>query len=385
MKKRKIGILTQPLHSNYGGLLQNYALQKVLRDMGHEVETIRSEWKAPDTFVFKFRQFCKSIVVSILGILPRNRYQRYYLSEKQKKTISRYTDKFIGEYINTTNTSYNRIDQSIAKVFDYDAYVVGSDQVWRPCYSPFLPNFFLDFLSNNHQSKKIAYAVSFGVDEWEFSSELTEMAKSSVSKFDVVTVREDSGVSLCEKYLQTNAEHVLDPTMLLNREVYVQLISQSEAVTSDGELMTYVLDKSLEKQQIIAAISDKLNMRSFNVMPNRTYSSREPIQNIEDYIYPSVEQWIRGFMDAKFVVTDSFHGTVFSIIFNKPFIAIGNKGRGLSRFTSLLKLFKLENRLIYTIEDLDKALESVVDYTIVNNILEEKQMHSQQILRSCLN
>lgn len=385
MKKRKIGILTQPLHTNYGGLLQNYALQKVLRDMGHEVETIRSEWKAPDTFVFKFRQLCKSIVVSILCVLPRNRYQRYYLSDKQKKTISRHTDRFIGEYIHTTKTSYCQIDQSIAQEFDYDAYVVGSDQVWRPCYSPFLPNFFFDFLSNDHQSKKIAYAASFGVDEWEFSSELTEITKSNISKFDLVTVREDSGVSLCEKYLQTNAEHVLDPTLLLKREDYVQLICQSEATPSDGELMTYVLDKSLEKQQIIDAISDRLNMSSFNVMPNRTYSSREPIKDIEDYIYPSVEQWIRGFMDAKFVVTDSFHGTVFSIIFNKPFIAIGNNGRGLSRFTSLLKLFKLENRLIYTIDDLNNALESVINYTIVNNILEEKQLHSQQILRSCLN
>lgn len=385
MKKRKIGILTQPLHTNYGGLLQNYALQKVLRDMGHDVETIRSKWKTPDSFFDNSKFVCRQLVVFILKILTRGKFSRYYLSKEEQEKISKHTDRFIYDNINTTSNSYNKIDKKTADAFKYDAYIVGSDQVWRPCYSPFLPNFFLDFLSKDHPSKKIAYAASFGVDEWEFSPELTAIAKQNISKFDLVTVREDSGINLCKTYLSANAEHVLDPTLLLRKDDYIHLICESDAQASKGDLMTYVLDQSPEKQQIIDAVAVKFGLKAFKVMPNKVFGCKHKPANIEDYVYPSVEQWIRGFLDAKFVVTDSFHGTVFSIIFNKPFIAIGNKGRGLSRFTSLLKLFNLENRLIYTIEDLDYALKRKIDYSLVNTILEEKRLYSQTILRSCLN
>lgn len=385
MKKRKIGILTQPLMTNYGGLLQNYALQKVLKDMGHDVETIRSKWKTPDSFLDKSKFVCRQLVVFILKSLTRGKFSRYYLSKKEKETISKHTDRFIHDNINTTSISYNRIDTKTADTFKYDAYIVGSDQVWRPCYSPFLSNFFLDFLSVDHPSKKIAYAASFGVDEWEFTPGLTEIAKQNISKFDLVTVREYSGINLCKTYLSANAEHVLDPTLLLRKEDYIHLICESDAKASEGNLMTYVLDQSPEKQQIIDAVAAKLGLKAFKVMPNKVFGCKHKPVNIKDYVYPSVEQWIRGFLDAKFVVTDSFHGTVFSIIFNKPFIAIGNKGRGLSRFTSLLRLFNLENRLIYTIEELDNALMCSIDYSLVNSILEEKRLYSQTILRSCLN
>jgi exopolysaccharide biosynthesis predicted pyruvyltransferase EpsI len=84
-----------------------------------------------------------------------------------------------------------------------------------------------------------------------------------------------------------------------------------------------------------------------------------------------VEEWIRGFMDAEFVVTDSFHGTVFSIIFNKPFISIANESRGTTRFTSLLKMFNLENRLIFSPEELNLDKVKEIDWGNVNEILEQ--------------
>lgn len=101
-------------------------------------------------------------------------------------------------------------------------------------------------------------------------------------------------------------------------------------------------------------------------------------------IYQPVTQWLRGFMESEFVVTDSFHGVVFSIIFNKPFIAIGNSNRGLTRFTSLLKLFNLESQLILSVDELSKV-SNKINMDIVNKIKKKNKDISTEFLLSCLN
>lgn len=100
--------------------------------------------------------------------------------------------------------------------------------------------------------------------------------------------------------------------------------------------------------------------------------------------FPPVEEWIRGFMDAEFVVTDSFHGTVFSIIFNKPFISIANESRGTTRFTSLLKLFQLEDKLVHSLSDFNLTGYKEINWENVNSILEREKTSSIQFLKENL-
>ena len=236
-------------------------------------------------------------------------------------------------------------------------------------------SFLLDFAEANKDVKKIAYAASFGVDKWEFSDEETKIAKHLLPLFDAVSVREDSGVTLCENYLGVQAEHVLDPTMLLDKEDYISLIKAECEPQSEGNLFTYILDSSEHKQKIVDNLADKLKLKPFEVQPKYKHPSKDNIKkNIEDCVYPAVTKWLRAFYDAKFVVTDSFHGCVFSIIFNKPFIAIGNKDRGLARFKSLLSLYRLENRL----NNVNPDSLDIIDWSFVNNSrtnFKEKSLH----------
>ena len=207
----------------------------------------------------------------------------------------------------------------ILRKYHFDAYLVGSDQVWRPIYSYCLSNYFLDFTIGQHV-KRIAYAASFGTSKWEFTEGQTTRCAALAKQFDAISVREDSGVVLCKKYLGVDAVHLLDPTMLLNKEDYIRLVEQEQIPSSEKKLMTYILDQSEEKQAIVRKISQTLSLSPNVVMPEKNFAQVGK-KDIDQCVFPPVTDWLRGFMDAEYVVTDSFHGTVFSIIFNKPFVA----------------------------------------------------------------
>lgn len=377
----KIGILTQPLHTNYGGLLQAYALQKVLKDMGHEVWTINREFKTSSGLI-KYLSIVKRILSWILK--KEKNIIRVWPTIKEKEIIRKNTNRFIKENINTTPKIFSNKKISSLKKYHFDSFIVGSDQVWRPMYSPCLPNYFLDFLKNDSSIKRISYAASFGVDHWEYTKEQTIHCASLANRFDAISVREDSAISLCNQYLNVEATHVLDPTMLLKIEDYIRLVDNDHIPKSGGNLMTYILDQSSEKEEIIRKVSKGLNLIPFTVMPKAMFNEVSK-KKIDDCIYPPVTEWIRGFMDADYVVTDSYHGTVFSIIFNKPFITIGNHDRGMTRFISLLKLFGLENRLIESLGELTtETISAPCDFNRVNQIKESWQKHSMELLNKAL-
>ncbi|MGM9795776.1 MAG: polysaccharide pyruvyl transferase family protein [Candidatus Aphodosoma sp.] len=370
----KIGILTQPLHNNYGGLLQNYALQQVLIRAGQEVETLDQQNKKYNRLhVYLYRQKMR-----LLHILFPNKYSkvRYQPNDNEQAIIRKNTNHFINTYINRSPSIHSFEDfKSVAETRTYDAYVVGSDQCWRPCYNQFLSSMFLDFVKDK-QVKRIAYAASFGTDEWELTPEQTEIATSLVQKFDIVTVREDSGVGLCKKHLGVDAIHVLDPTMLLTKEDYIRLIEQEKEPVSIGNLFNYILDPNAKKSVFIQRVAGEKGLKPFQVLPKyqqETRTKKNIKNNIEDCVFPSVTSWLRAFMDAEMTIVDSFHGMVFSIIFNKPFWVIGNARRGMSRFTSLLKIFKLENRLIDVDSLNDVDINRPIDWTFVNSIVEQKR------------
>ena len=376
----KIGILTQPLQANYGGLLQNYALQQVLLQARHEVETI--DW-TPSNKSLRSRLY--RIKWTILPFLFPKKYPklRYQPTDEERKVIQQHTNHFISTYIHHTKTIIFKDGFSRqAKVGKYDAYVVGSDQVWRPRYNAFLTSMFLDF-AKEEKAKRIAYAASFGTDQWEYSPEMTAICAPLAQKFDFVSVREDSGVRLCKDYLGVDAVHVLDPTLLLNKDDYISLIEAEKEPQSRGTLFNYILDPDANKTAFINKVAKEKGLSSFQVLPKCQQETRtkEDIKNrIDDCVFPGVTTWLRAFMDAEMTIVDSFHGMVFSIIFHKPFWVIGNVNRGMSRFTSLLKLFHLEDRLLdpNQLEEVD--INRPIDWASVNAILEQKRNECKNLL-----
>ena len=363
----KICILTQPLHTNYGGLLQAFALQKVLRDMGHEVVTDSDGAKRPMAFHMRVVHFAYHLLKRyIIRDKRYNPYQFLFASFKKYgwNILGLNTDYFIKQHISNIDFFQNNQKPSTEMLRQFDALVVGSDQVWRAIYS-YTPAYFLDF-TKGIDIKRVAYAASFGKDDVdEYRPSALEKCKDTAPLFNAISVREDSGVTLCKEYFGAEAIHVLDPTMLLEQEDYLATIEEEDKAERSNILMCYVLDKSEEKTAIIKQFTTRLNLTPLEVMPKKNFDA-SVTGDLEDYIFPSVSKWIAGFRDAEFVVTDSFHGTVFSIIFNKPFVAIANAARGASRFTSLLKIFKLEHRLVSSLEDITDAHFTTIDFKQVN-------------------
>lgn len=378
----KIGILTQPLHDNYGGLLQAYALKEVLKELGHEVIIINRKSKVSKRWR-KYASFAKSILID-RKLSPNIFMKQSFLDEISKQTI-----KFRDEYIpELSGEIRNQKGMKRLNSMGFDAYIVGSDQCWRPKYSPAIRNYFLDFTENDMHVKRISYAASFGVSHWEFKDNDTAACKDLIQMFDAVSVREDSAIKLISDNLgRMDALHVIDPTMLLRPEQYAEIVEQEQISSSAGNLKVYVLDKTAEKEHIIHLVADKLNLKVFEVLPHTRLKEKKVTKdNICNFVYPSPAIWLRGFQDAQFVLTDSFHGTVFSILHNIPFVAFGNVQRGMSRFKSLLTMFGLQDRLItdFASFDADQLIAKKIDWASVNNILEVERKKAVRFLKENL-
>ena len=352
----KIGILTLPLHTNYGGILQAYALQTILERMGHEVVVLSHRRKYSLSIWRQPLSYSKRIIKKyILGRKDTRIFAEQH-QQKEYAILSQHTQKFIDTYIHTYNVeSFKNL-----KSADFDAIIVGSDQVWRPKYFTYLfnasiENAFLSF-AQEWNIKRVSYAASFGTEDWEYIAEDTSLCGDLLKLFNVVTVREESAIRLCQERLGVEASHVLDPTMLLSKEDYIKLFDVSNTPKNSGNLLTYILDNTPEKTDIINKISKEKGLTPFRV----NSKAKGPNISVEERIQPPVEAWLRGFYDAEFVVTDSFHACVFSIIFGKPFVVIGNKDRGMARFESLLKMFELEDCLFTADKDI---VVKYCDYT----------------------
>ena len=379
----KVGILTQPIFNNYGGILQAWALQLLLARLGHEPWLLRRNYHQPDDYNFLLRWFWFASK-RLLNIIRGGK--DVYILENEKLYIGTHTQKFVEErfyhlspIIHTAKELTNYV-----KSGNFNGFVVGSDQVWRPKYSPQLSNYFLDFAKNSTGIKRIAYAASFGVDEWEFSEKEEAMARKLIPLFDMISVREASGVELLNKHLGVTAHHVLDPTLLVEREDYISLVKNttSTLIKTDGDLFCYILDESTWKNELCKDCANTLSLKPFSCYSKRRILSMNDKKHLQECIMPPVEQWIKAFIDAKMVITDSFHGMVFSIIFNKPFWIIINENRGASRFDSLLSYFGLENRIISKNSDI--VWNAPIDWSAVNKIRSENKIKSIELLRSNL-
>lgn len=343
----KIAILTQPLGHNYGGMMQAYALQKVLRNLGHEVITI--DYKYPEVNLFyKAAKLPYRLVKKLAGKrkAPINLEAKLpYIQEYTRQFIAQ--NIILSEYIDNETALSNHFDSN-----NYDVVIVGSDQTWRPKYSPNIYNFYLDFLKQNKDIRKVTYAASFGVDNWEYSDEQTARCAKLASLFDAISVREESGVELCRRRLKVDSECVLDPTLLLTKESYIELLGDKYNPSPNKGVFTYILDKNESKMAAAEHISKQLDSNLFQCQANSNGSS------LVDYKMPAVQDWLASFANAEFVVTDSFHGMVFSIVFEKPFLVIANNERGAARFQSLLKQI---DSIEYLVNDPDFIISGELD------------------------
>lgn len=355
----RIGIVTLPLVSNYGGYLQAWALQEKLRKMGHDPITVDYRRRLP--WACLLRQWTKTFVLRCIGKV------RPYLEATPQR--SNLFANFVSKNIKMTKL-VNRYSENLLSKYKLEAIVVGSDQVWRAWKVPgfILEDYFLRFVKSE-KILKVAYAASFGVDEWIYTPSQTKKCSRLAMQFNAISVRENSGVALCKDYLGVEAVEVLDPTLLHTSADYEKLCA-GVPVQSESVMLCYILDKTPEKSAYIEKMAQE-----------RGLSLREVTAEIGAEL--SVEQWLAMFRDARFVVTDSFHGTVFSILFHKPFVSIVNSERGATRFYSLLKRFGLEERLMKTLDD--SVFFPEIDWSIVDIRLDESRKQSTQFLLNALN
>lgn len=339
----KIAIYTLPFEKNYGGVLQAYALQEYLISEGHEVVILQ---RRRDSGLIK-------------NILKRIKWAFYKVCAKiniNRNNVFVKFENFKLKHLHQSRLMFS--SQEIAKWCKdegINVVVVGSDQVWRLNSAQDINDAFLAFVPV--KVKRIAYAASFGVDYWEFSNEMTARINALIREFELISVREQAGIDLCKKHLDINATLVLDPTLLAGRKLF-QKIVDSEKKDLHAGVFCYFLDPNNKKRFLANSASKSLGCECFG--------------NLTDLRKDSIEEWVSSFIRADFVITDSFHGTCFAILFEKQFIALSNSSRGNARFQSLLKLVGLENRFVSDNVDPKEMLNRMkllIDYKTVNKKL----------------
>ena len=368
----KIGILTVPFNNNYGGFLQAYALKKVLTTLGHDVIFIIRK-RDKSTWRILLKRFIWKCITPHRIILFR--------TIKSKK-LSKYTNEFVINYLFpftkpffNSRDLYNEISQ-----YKIDCYIVGSDQVWRYAYAKnSIKDYFFDFLKNDN-IPRFSYAASFGTSVDEYPDELKVDCSILLNKFISLSVREDSAIELLTNVFKIDLpiQAVLDPTLLLSPTIYLNLAKKSAKRFPQEYLFCYILDMTKEKENCLSAIAQEYNIEivSFNAQ-SASLLEKKPIR--------PVEEWLASIYEAKCVLTDSYHGMIFSIIFNKPFLVFGNINRGIERFTSILNKLGLTERLISNNYSKDiSRLNIPIAWDSVNARVERMRLNSIKYISDTL-
>lgn len=241
--------------------------------------------------------------------------------------------------------------------------------------------FFLDFATREQRKRSISYAASFGSDEWEGTPEETEECGRLLREFKAVSVREHSGVKICKEVFGVDAVQMPDPTLLLHTSDYEKIIDSEKTWLPESKYVAaYVLDETAGKSELLQESAGALNWQLQHLMPHATAKKRR------DRFPISVPQWLRLIRDCEYFITDSFHGCVFAIIYNKPFVCLGNEGRGNARFDTLLDTFGLEDRMLTnaTPEEIYRGLHTPIDWERVYAIHDAERERGINFLKENL-
>lgn len=342
--RRKVLIRTRPLsQGNYGGILQAYAMQRVLVQLG--LEPITDLSRGDEARISGARGTLTSLIKHLavksgrLGIARRS-----WVAEALREERDIALRAFVANRIKSAILYDSAGEINVGLLDNMDLFLVGSDQVWRSAYGR-VPTYLFDFVPAEDQRPRIAYAGSFGTDDLsEYTPELLRTTRELAQCFRAISVREASGVDICSSQWGMPATHVLDPTMLLTADDYAEL-TVSTSFESGSGFVSYVLDQAPQVDVLVQRVALHFGSSLRPLLPpdppNLTAYRRSP----KTYSRPSVEQWVAAIAGADFLITDSFHGTVFAILHSIPFVTVANRERGAARFQSLLELFGLEDRL----------------------------------------
>lgn len=355
--------------------MQAYSLQQCLREMGHEPYTINLP-KSEYSIINKIKQTVKDVICALRG---REGYKafRYWPTEEQQSFMDKKTWDFVKGHISLTQR-INSIKELYKTDFsEYDAFIVGSDQVWRYAYLSPITAFFFDFLPSD--KPRMSYAASFGISDLGYSISDKIRCKELLNNFNVVTVREYDGIKICEREFGIKAKKVVDPVFLQNKAHYLKMASFGTHPNQGKKyIFTYILDWNKEKRDYIGRLSNERQLTVVNMLPEKFHLVGPKM--LEYLVYPSVLELLRGFADAECIITDSFHGTAFSILLNKTFGVFANQNRGNSRLISVLKTFGLEDHIVKAVDyNIPEA-----DYNTVNRKIKELSDESKSVLEGFL-
>ncbi|MEL7587604.1 MAG: polysaccharide pyruvyl transferase family protein [Prolixibacteraceae bacterium] len=308
----KIKLLTFSASYSFGAVLQCYALYKVLSEMGHDVELLRIPLKKSNC--------------GFIGDLS-GRINKLFVGQFKRKSLPR--------MISLENDHIN----------DDDIYIVGSDQVWNPDITKNVAlDYFFNFLPDN--VKRISYAASFGNSEW-LHDEIKPDVSECLQKFLAISVRESSGVNICKEVFNINSVLTLDPTLLLDN--YDELLISKKPKKVELLVVFSFLKNTSERLNFFRYIGEKTNTRPMLMHERRMHKG---ISNIP---WVTVEQWVSQIAHSSFVITDSFHCTVFAIIHRKQFIALPADKKRVGRILNLLDSLGLTDRWFPDIESVYKT------------------------------
>lgn len=275
----------------------------------------------------------------------------------------------------------------------YGSFVVGSDQVWRPLYTD-VEACMLNFVPATSQVTRISYAGSFGLDDdREYSAELAESTKELAARFDALSAREQDGCTMArEIWGRDDVQRHVDPTLLLlpgDYSVLVESDKDQDIEPRIGAAINYTLDPGQATTDLLRRVADHAGAELVDLLPPAPCSPGEYREHPESFVKPSIGYWLASIRGAKIVLTDSFHGCVFSILFNVPFVAISNEARGASRFRSLLSMFGLENRMLtpeapVDAERLQDLVSREIDWPGINLEIARQRERALAYLRSHL-
>lgn len=342
-----VGILGLWKGNNYGCILTGYALYRVVQDLGYSTAFIEK------------------------------------INNKNTAQMNNMVNRF------SKNINIISVDHSSTHILNdkFSTFLVGSDQVWN--YSLCLQwnkFFLLDFATSN--KLKLSYASSIGNNfDTLKSKEDKLMCKYLLNKFDNISVREDYAVKILKEVFNIDSIQVLDPVFVCNPNYYYNLADKSKIETDEDYIFAYILDPTPEKNKILEYAATQLGKKLY-VATDATDNNIKKQLITAGYVLGELdlEDWLRFYRDAKYIVTDSFHGTCFSIIFNKEFISMGNIERGIRRFESLLSGLELQDRLFESFEDLKyrDLLNKKINYERTNKILTQKKEYSLNWLLNSL-
>lgn len=343
---KKVAIVTITDNNNYGNRLQNYAVERTLMRLNVKPYTL---WEK-DNLKLKLKECIKAI-------LPFNRIAKRY------RMFNRFTNKYTYKFY---IKKYDNIGES---KYDFDNYIVGSDQIWNFKWQLNRNR----FLVNIPKEKVVSFAASFGVSSIE--CEYNTWCKKIISNIKCISVREEVGKKIIKDVVgRSDVEILVDPTMLLSAKEWDEVSKKPEQLKTDRYILNYFLGElSEERKKEIQRIADENNCEVINILDkNSPFYETGP----SEFLY--LEK------NAFLICTDSFHSSVFAILYNKPFIVFDREENIVkmnSRLETLLSKFKLENRW-YKGHITDELLK--VDYTEAYKILEIERKKSEDFLKRAL-